>query len=69
MPCAATVRKWALADPAFGAELLAARRREDWMARFAFDEAKAAAFLARARAGGDDQFADRRAGDAVAGDL
>jgi hypothetical protein len=51
MPTAQTVRKWAKADPLFAAELLTARRRGDWMARFAFDEAKAAAFLARARAG------------------
>jgi hypothetical protein len=51
MPCAETVRNWARADAAFAAELAAARRRGDWMGRFAFDEGKAAAFLARARAG------------------
>jgi hypothetical protein len=51
MPGAQTVRNWALADPAFGAELLAARRRGDWRRHWAFDEAMAAAFLARARAG------------------
>jgi hypothetical protein len=51
MPCGHTVRNWAKADPLFAAELLAARRRGAWMARRAFDEGKAAAFLARARAG------------------
>jgi hypothetical protein len=51
MPCAHTVRNWAASDPLFAADLLDARRRGDWTARFAFDEAKAAAFLARARAG------------------
>jgi hypothetical protein len=51
MPCALTVRNWARADAAFGAELAAARRRGDWRRLWGFDEAKAAAFLARARAG------------------
>lgn len=50
MPTAHTVRNWAAADAAFGAELAAARRRGDWMRLRAFDEGKAAAFLARAGA-------------------
>ena len=51
MPGPHTVRNWALADPLFAADLAAARRRGDWRRTTAFDEAKAAAFLARARAG------------------
>lgn len=51
MPGPQTVRNWAFADPAFGAELAAARRRGAWARLCAFDEAKAAAFLRRARAG------------------
>lgn len=51
MPRPQTVRNWALADPAFAEALADARRRGDWARRFAFDEATAAAFLARARAG------------------
>ena len=51
MPTAHTVRNWAKADPAFGEALAAARRRGDWVRLWGFDEAKAAAFLARARAG------------------
>jgi hypothetical protein len=51
MPGTHTVRKWAKGDALFAAELLAARRRGEWMRLCAFDEGKAAAFLARARAG------------------
>jgi hypothetical protein len=51
MPGAQTVRNWAKADAAFTAELAAARRRGAWARLYAFDEGKAAAFLARARAG------------------
>jgi hypothetical protein len=50
MPDPATVQVWR-ADPLFAAALIAARRREDWARRFAFDEALAAAFLARRAAG------------------
>jgi hypothetical protein len=42
---------WARGDPVFREAVAAARRRADWMRRFAFDEAKAAAFLARVAAG------------------
>jgi hypothetical protein len=49
-PCAETVRKWALADAGFAAELAVARARGAERG-CAFDEAVAAAFLARARAG------------------
>jgi len=51
MPSEVTVRNWARADAAFGAALAAARRRGAWRRVCAFDEAKAEAFLARARAG------------------
>ena len=51
MPTEQTVRNWARADAAFGEALAAARRRGTWRRLWAFDEAKAAAFLARARAG------------------
>jgi hypothetical protein len=51
LPCAESVSIWARRDPAFGSALAAARRRADWMRRFAFDEAVAAAFLARVAAG------------------
>ena len=51
MPAHSTVRGWGTRDAAFAAELLAARRAGDWRRRFAFDEAVAAAFLARAQAG------------------
>lgn len=50
MPCRQTVSAWARADEAFGAALAAAAGRAVWQRR-RFDEAKAAAFLARARAG------------------
>src|SRR5437899_6558701 len=51
VPSEYTVRKWARADAAFGDALAAAQRRATWRRLWAFDEAKAAAFLARARAG------------------
>ena len=50
-PAETTVRAWARTDAAFGEALTAARRRATWRRLYAFDEAKAAAFLARARAG------------------
>lgn len=46
-----TVRKWARADAAFREALTVARRRGTERRLYAFDEGKAAAFLARARAG------------------
>lgn len=46
-----TVRRWARNDPAFRAELDAAIARGRWRRLYAYDEAKAEAFLARARAG------------------
>jgi len=51
MPHGQTVRNWARADAAFGAALEAARGQAAWVRLWGFDEAKAAAFLARARAG------------------
>jgi terminase small subunit-like protein len=51
MPCEASVQVWRRADAGFAADLAAARRRGDWMRRLAFDEAVAAAFLARVAAG------------------
>jgi hypothetical protein len=51
MPERHTVRSWAKADVAFADALAAARRRGDWARRLVFDECKAAALLARARAG------------------
>ncbi|HEY8003669.1 MAG TPA: hypothetical protein VIE16_05540 [Phenylobacterium sp.] len=51
MPTEQTVRNWAKGDAAFGEALAAARRRAHWRRLWAFDEAKAEAFLARARAG------------------
>jgi len=50
MPCPHTVRNWALGDPAFADELARARRIGDWRRAYGFDEARAEAFLARARA-------------------
>jgi len=50
LPGAHTVCSWARADAGFAAELATARARADG-ARLRFDEAVAAAFLARARAG------------------
>jgi hypothetical protein len=51
MPGVHTVRNWAKADPLFAEALAVARRRGTWRRLWGFDEAKAAAFLARARAG------------------
>src|SRR5258708_1733865 len=51
MPAGDAVRRWARTDPLFGEALAAAYRRGTWRRLWAFDEAKAAAFLARARAG------------------
>jgi hypothetical protein len=51
LPSELTVRRWASDDAAFGEALAAARRRGAWRRLWAFDEAKAAAFLARWRAG------------------
>ncbi|WP_372782395.1 hypothetical protein [Phenylobacterium sp.] len=51
LPGVDSVRAWARDDAAFGEALAAARRRGRWRRLWAFDEAKAAAFLARARAG------------------
>ncbi len=45
------MRNWARADAGFGAALAAARRQGTWRRLWAFDAAKAAAFLARAWAG------------------
>lgn len=46
-----TVRTWAKADAAFGEALATARLQGSWRRLWTFDEARAAAFLARARAG------------------
>jgi len=51
LPCAESITLWARADPLFAAELARARRVGDFARRLAFDEAVAAAFLARLRAG------------------
>ena len=51
MPSEQTVSNWARADGMFGEALAAAQRRGTWRRLYAYDEAKAAAFLARARAG------------------
>lgn len=51
MPGAQTVRNWARADVGFASELSAARRHAGWMKRCAYDQGKAAVFLARAGAG------------------
>jgi hypothetical protein len=51
LPAEHTARVWAKADPAFGAALAAARRQGAWRRLWTFDEAQAAAFLARARSG------------------
>ncbi|MBS0361167.1 MAG: hypothetical protein JSR98_07290 [Proteobacteria bacterium] len=50
-PAPMTVRTWARMDPLFGADLAAAARRGAWRRLWTYDEAKAAALLARARAG------------------
>jgi hypothetical protein len=51
MPCAGSVQVWRRADAGFASALAAARRRGDWARRLVFDEAKAAAFVARVAAG------------------
>ena len=51
LPAADAVRSWARADAAFAEALAGARRRAAWRRLWTFDEAKAEAFLARARAG------------------
>lgn len=51
MPFEHTVRAWAKRDPIFGEALAAAKRRGTWRRLWVVDEAMAAAFLARARAG------------------
>lgn len=51
MPCPESVTGWMRADPAFAAEVAQARVRGEYRRRFMFDEAKAAALLARLRAG------------------
>jgi len=51
LPSVLTVRTWSRADPLFGEALAAARRRGTWRRLWVVDEAKAQAFLARARAG------------------
>jgi hypothetical protein len=59
MPCAGSVQVWRRADPWFAGELADARRRGAWRRVYGFDEAVAAAFLARVAAG-------ERASDLVA---
>lgn len=51
MPCADSVQVWRRADVSFREALADAHRRGDWLRRLAFDEAVAAAFLARVAAG------------------
>jgi hypothetical protein len=51
MPDASSVRGWARRDAGFAAELAAARRAGDWRRRFAYDEEKGAAVIARLAAG------------------
>ena len=51
MPGRHTVGNWARADEGFAAELAQAKVRGAWRRVCMFDDAKAAAFLARARAG------------------
>jgi len=51
MPTESCVQRWRRRDGLFAAELAAAHRRGAWRRQRAFDEAKAAAFLARVRAG------------------
>ncbi|WP_372782174.1 hypothetical protein [Phenylobacterium sp.] len=51
LPTPESISIWSRQDPAFREAMAAARRRVDWMRRFAFDEAVAAAFLARVAAG------------------
>jgi hypothetical protein len=51
MPDMSSVNGWMRADPAFAAEVAQARVRGEYRRRFMLDEAKAAALLARLRAG------------------
>jgi len=51
MPSVLTVRTWARTDAFFGEALAAARARGTWRRQWVIDEAVAADFLARARAG------------------
>lgn len=51
MPCPESVNGWMRRDAAFAAAVTQARAVGDERRRFGFDEAKAAAFLARVRAG------------------
>ncbi|HEX7948090.1 MAG TPA: hypothetical protein VF495_25720, partial [Phenylobacterium sp.] len=51
MPHASSVRGWARRDAGFAAELAQARTRGEWRRRFAYDEAKGAAVIARLAAG------------------
>ena len=51
MPSDASVLAWGRRDPEFAAALADARRRADHIRRYAFDEAKAQAILARVRTG------------------
>jgi len=51
MPDPASVNGWMRADPAFAAEVAQARQVGAYRRRLMFDEAKAAVFLARVRAG------------------
>jgi len=51
MPSGDRVRVWARDDPTFGAALAAARSRAEWRRWARFDEAAAAAFVARLAAG------------------
>jgi hypothetical protein len=51
MPCADSVQVWRRADPGFAMELAMARRKGGGRRAYGFDEAVAAAFLARVAAG------------------
>ena len=51
MPDASSVRGWARRNGGFAEELAEARRRGDWRRRFAYDEARGAAVIARLAAG------------------
>src|SRR5258706_16334527 len=52
LPCAESVSIWAREDLAFGAALVSARRRGDWVRRVAFGAGMAGPVLARGAAGG-----------------
>ena len=51
MPCPESVTGWMRREPAFAAEVAEARVRGEWRRRFAFDEDRARALLARLGAG------------------